>query len=342
MPLLAPVTTATWFFRLSIFLVAASPGYGSGLDLLLEIRREGLSQCHTYSTEFTLRRSISHLHRRAVSRSCYDGRMRYGSWALRLGSILILTSEALAAQQQPTPKDLPDTPAPKQEQPPRKHDSALHTTFEVLARRSTFFPDLAANPGRLGSKQKLELFVDKSVAPSHFLGSGLGAGIGQARDSLSGYGQGMSGYGKRLGSSMATATSADFFRTFLFSSLLRRDPRYFVSLHGGPWRRMGYGLSRLVVTRTDAGTEGVNWPGMLGPLFAESLANSYLPVKEQTAGRIFRRYGVRLGFTAGSNVLKEYWPTIFRSLRIARIAPGLRPDSAPTGGRPPSTPRPMR
>lgn len=272
-----------------------------------------------------------------MSRSCYDGRMRYGSWALRLGSILILTAEALAAQQQPRPKDLPDGPAPKQEQAPRKHDSALHATFEVLAQRSTFFPDLAANPGRLGSKQKLELFVDKSVAPSHFLGSALGAGVGQARDSLPGYGQGMSGYGKRFGSSMATATSADFFRTFLFSSLLRRDPRYFVSLRGGPWRRMGYGLSRLVVTRGDAGTEGVNWPGMLGPLFAESLANSYLPVKEQTAGRTFRRYGIRLGFTAGGNILKEYWPTIFKDLRIAKIAPGLSPDSSPGAPKPPAS-----
>jgi hypothetical protein len=147
----------------------------------------------------------------------------------------------------------------------------------------------------------------------------------------------MSGYGKRFGSSMATATSADFFRTFLFSSLLRRDPRYFVSLRGGPWRRMGYGLSRLVVTRGDAGTEGVNWPGMLGPLFAESLANSYLPVKEQTAGRTFRRYGIRLGFTAGGNILKEYWPTIFKDLRIAKIAPGLSPDSSPGAPKPPAS-----
>ena len=263
--------------------------------------------------------------------------MRYGSWALRLGSILILTAEALAAQQDPKPKDLPEAPTPKQEQAPRKHDSALQATVEILARHSTFFPDLAATPGPLGSRQKLELFVDKSVAPSHFLGSALGAGIGQARDSLSGYGQGMSGYGKRFGSSMATATSTDFFRTFLFSSVLRRDPRYFVSLRGGPWRRMGYGLSRLVVTRTDAGTEGVNWPGMLGPLFAESLANSYLPVKEQTAGRTFQRFGIRLGFTAGGNILKEYWPTIFRNLRIAKIVPGLSPDSSPGAPKPPAS-----
>lgn len=258
--------------------------------------------------------------------------MRHDSWVLRLGTILLLSASAAVAQQEP--KDLPEAPAPKQGQTPRKHDSALQTTFEVLGRRSIFFPDLAASPGPLDSKQKLELFLDKSVAPSRFLSSGVSAGIGQARDALPGYGQGMSGYGNRFGSSMASGASTEFFGTFLFASLMHRDPRYFVSLHGTAWRRIGYSVSRLAIARTDAGTEGANLPGLLGPLFAEGLANSYLPAQEQTTARTFRRYGVRLGFTAGANIVKEYWPTIFRNLRIAKIAPGLGPDSSSPGPRP--------
>ena len=264
--------------------------------------------------------------------------MHEGSKALRLGIVLLVVAQTVAAQEEPKPKDLPDAPAPKQERAPAKHENPFETTVGILGRRSIFFPDLATSPGPLSSKQKLELFADKSIAPSRVLTSALGAGIGQARDSLSGYGQGMDGYGKRLGSSVASGASTEFFGTFLFSSLFHRDPRYFVSLHGGPWRRVGYGVSRLVISRNDAGKEGANWPGILGPLLAESLANSYLPVDEQTAGRTFRRYGVRLGFTAGTNVLKEYWPSIFRNLRIRKIAPGLRPDSAPS--QPPSS-RPL-
>ncbi|HKW65006.1 MAG TPA: hypothetical protein VJN89_20790 [Candidatus Acidoferrum sp.] len=260
--------------------------------------------------------------------------MQLGSRALRLAAMLLTCAQTVTAQQEPKPKDLPEAPAPKQEQAPRKHDNAFRATVEVLGRRSIFFPDLAASPGPLDTKQKLELFAGKSVAPSRLLASSIGAGIGQAHDSLPGYGQGMSGYGKRLGSSMASGVSTEFFGTFLFASLFRRDPRYFVSLHGGPWRRISYGVSRLVVTRTDSGAEGANWPGMLGPLFAESLANSYLPPKEQTAGRTFRRYGIRLGFTAGANIVKEYWPTIFRNLRIAKIAPGLNPNFSPVAPSP--------
>jgi len=258
--------------------------------------------------------------------------MHHGLWALRLGGILLLTAEAVAAQQQPKPKDskdLPEAPAPQQDRPAHKHDSALQETFQILGRRSIFFPDLAASPGPLSSRQKVELFAGKSFAPSRFLSSALSAGLGQARDTPPAYGEGMGGYGKRFGSSIATGASTEFFGTFLFASLMHRDPRYFVSLQGSPWRRIAYGLTRLVVTRSDAGTEGANWPGMLGPLFAESLANGYLPATQQTAGQTFRRYGVRLGFTATANIVKEYWPTIFRSLRIEKIAPGLSPDSAP-------------
>jgi hypothetical protein len=265
--------------------------------------------------------------------------MHCRSWALGLGSILFLAAQAVAAQQQP--EDLPESPASKQV-PSHKHDSALQATFQTLSRRSIFFPDLAASPGPLSSKQKLELFAGKSLAPSRFLSSALSSGVSQARNSLSDYGQGMAGYGNRFGSSMASGASTEFFSTFLFASLFRRDPRYFVSLRDGPWRRVGYGVSRLVVARTDAGREGLNWPGILGPLFAEGLANSYLPAAQQTAGDTFSRYGMRLGFTAGANIVKEYWPTIFRSLRIAKIAPGLSPESPSADPWLPATPRCLR
>jgi hypothetical protein len=256
--------------------------------------------------------------------------MRHGSWALRLLVVLTSVAATTVAQQAPTPKDLPDAPAPKQESAPQNRQNRFNTTIEVLERRSFFFPDIATSKGALSRKQKFELFADESVATSRFLSSAAGAGISQARNSLDGYGQEAGGYGKRFGSSMATAAANNFFGTFLISSLLHRDPRYFVTLHGGTAHRIGYALSRIVVARTDGGKDAANWAGMLGPLLAESLATSYLPVKEQTAGRTFQRYGIRIGLNTASNGLREYWPTIFKNLRITKIAPGLKPDPAPT------------
>jgi hypothetical protein len=260
--------------------------------------------------------------------------MRHGPWVLRLIALLVGTAATAAAQQDAKPRDLPDAPAPKQESAPQKRQNPLNTTIVVLGRRSIFFPNIATSVGPLSSKQKFELFADESVAPSRFLSSAAGAGIGQARNSLDGYGQGAEGYGKRFGSSMATAASNNFFGTFVIASILHRDPRYFPTLHGGPGHRIGYALSRIVLSRTDDGKQAANWPGMIAPLLAESLANSYLPDKERTAGRTFQRYGWRIGLNTASNALREYWPTIFRNLRITRSAPRLSSDPGPT---PPAT-----
>src|SRR6266853_1214129 len=256
--------------------------------------------------------------------------MRHSSSALRLIAVLVTMVATTAAQQGPKPPDLPDAPVEKQESTPAKRQNHFNTTIEVLERRSIFFPNIAASKGALSTRQKFELFADESVSPSRFLSSAAGAGISQARNSLDGYGQGMGGYGERFGSSMATAATNNFFGTFLISSLLHRDPRYFVTLHGGAGHRIGYALSRIVVARTDDGKDAANWAGMLGPLLAESLANSYLPVKEQTAGQTFQRFGWRIGLNTVSNALREYWPTIFRSLRITKIAPGINSNAGAT------------
>src|SRR6266699_3515430 len=225
--------------------------------------------------------------------------MPHGSVTLRLITLSVAVVANAAAQQEPRPPDLPGAPVAKQESTHQQHQNRFNTTIEVLGRRSIFFPEIASSRGSLSTRQKFELFADESVSPSRFVSSAAGAAI-------------------------------NFFGTFLISSLLHRDPRYFVTLHGGAGHRIGYALSRIVVARTDDGKDAANWAGMLGPLLAESLANSYLPVKEQTAGRTFQRFGLRIGLNTAINALREYWPTIFRSLRITKIAPGSRSGPAAT------------
>src|SRR5437016_3637628 len=91
--------------------------------------------------------------------------MHYGSRALGLGSILLLAAQAVAAQQQP--KDLPEAPAAQQEAD-HKHDSSLQATFEVLGRRSVFFPDLAASPFPMMAREMLdtESVLDRRWLPA--------------------------------------------------------------------------------------------------------------------------------------------------------------------------------
>ncbi len=258
--------------------------------------------------------------------------MKRKTHALLASALVILMSQAAMAQQKTEPATLPGSPAPKQ-QPDSSAQNAQEKSAQsplgVIAKRSWFYPDLARTSRPLTSGEKFKLFLDTSLSPPQILVSAASAGISEARGTLAGYGQGGEGFGKRFGSSMASNASSHFFGTFLLPSALHEDPRFFVRFNGGWKLRVGHALKRTLVIRTDEGGSRFNVPGTLGPLLAEGLANTYLPDSERTAGKTFERFGIRIGFGAVNNLLREYWPTIFKSLRIGKLAPGLKPDATP-------------
>jgi hypothetical protein len=250
----------------------------------------------------------------------------------------LFMSQAAIAQQKTELATLPDSPAPKQRPDGLAQNasqkSGAQSPFGLIARRSWFYPDLARTSGALTSGEKFKLFLDTSLSPPQILVSAASAGISEARGTLAGYGQGGEGFGKRFGSSMASDASSHFFGTFLLPAALHEDPRFFVRLNGGWKLRVGHALRRTMVIRTDEGGSRFNLPGTLGPLLAEGLANTYLPDSQRTAGLTFERFGIRIAFGAANNLLREYWPTIFKSLRIGKVVPGLNPDGTPPPPRP--------
>lgn len=245
--------------------------------------------------------------------------------ALATFSVFLVGGAALA--QELRVADLPDAPVSKSEAgdaPQAVQKGGVSSTVRLLSRRSLFFPELAYQTGPLSPGQKFELAVGESVAPSRFVGSAVIAGIDQATNTPSGYGQGGEGYGKRFGATMASSASESVFGTFLLPSIFRQDPRYFVRPHATFKQRVGYALRRVVVTRTDRGGEAFNVSGLLGTMMAEGLANAYLPDAERTAGRTFQRVGIRIGIVAAGDILKEYWPNIFKSLGMKSFAQSSR------------------
>ena len=269
--------------------------------------------------------------------------MKKQTQVLLAAALAIFFGRGASAQQKADPAELPDSPAPKQapadssQKPPERN--VAQNSIGLVARRSWFYPDLARTPGPLSSFDKFKLFRDTSLSPPQILVSAAAAGISEARGTLAGYGQGGEGFGKRFGSSMASNASSHFFGTFLLPSMLREDPRFFVSADSRFKARVGHALRRVVVIRSDTGAMKFNLPGTLGPLLAEGLANSYLPDSERTAGKTFQRFGIRIGFGALNSLLKEYWPSIVKSLRIDKFAPGLQPDnpSPPPPAKPPNS-----
>jgi hypothetical protein len=201
--------------------------------------------------------------------------------------------------------------------------------FQLLQRKSLMFPDLATNEGPLNSWQKFKLAANNSVALSTIGSALIASAFDQAINSPSGYGQGGEGYAKRFGADMGRAASANLFGTFLIASVLHEDPRFYVRRRLSFKQSVKYAAARLVITRSDQGERVVNFAGLLGPLAAEGLANTYYPDGSRSVGNVFTRYASDLGWRFGGHLLRQYWPNINRKLRLAPDKPTAPPPSQP-------------
>lgn len=205
-------------------------------------------------------------------------------------------------------RPLPD--APSKTSSPSKNDD--HHIFHVIPTVDVTDPHYPVEP--LSPSQKFELFANKAFDRFTFLKAAASAGIGQARDTPPGWGQGGAGYGRRYGASWAGSVHSDFFTRFALPTLLRQDPRYFRQGKGPARGRIGYAMSRVVVTQGDNGRPQFNFSQVLGTLFAAALTNAYYPEEERRAGRTFARAGRQLALAAGLNVLKEFGPQLRRKM----------------------------
>ncbi len=167
----------------------------------------------------------------------------------------------------------------------------------------------------LTPRQKSEIFLRHSYSPLTVARAGLTAGLSQALDTHEGYGQGMEGFGKRLGAAVADSESGVFFQRFLLPVVFKQDPRYIRLPERSGGQRVGYALSRIVVGRKDDGRTTFNFAHVGGAFASRSLSNLYYPENERTVGDTCVRAGTSLAVDAGMNLLREFWPDIRRKLR---------------------------
>lgn len=165
----------------------------------------------------------------------------------------------------------------------------------------------------LEANDKLDFHIKQSVGPLAVVGSAAYAGILQAADTPTEWGQGGSGYRKRFASTVACSGIHSAI-AFGLDSTLHQDPRYFRSAGGGFWRRTGHAFRGTILTRTDQGTETLSiW--RLGSAYgAAYLSNQWYPNRLNTVGLGFAEGSLQLGFDLASNLASEFWPDIKRKV----------------------------
>jgi hypothetical protein len=247
-----------------------------------------------------------------------------------------------AAAQQPA---LPDAPQPQQnqslgtncsEQQPAngqspKGDSAQ---CEPDGRRSknhifwiipNYRSEEAGNAKPLTPGEKFKLAFQDSFDPTAFLVAGVFAGTSMAQRQYA-FDDGVAGFAQYYGTAFADQTIGNFMTEALFPIALHQDPRYFVKGKGGFWKRVGYAMSREVVTLGDDGSKQFNTSEIAGNSVAAGISNVYYPPVDRTFGKTMGKYGQQIGLDGSLT-----WPKSFgrmcapSSSASDLITPGLLP-----------------
>jgi hypothetical protein len=174
----------------------------------------------------------------------------------------------------------------------------------------------AGNIPPLTAKQKFAVVARSSFDWAQYPWYGFLAGISQAENSEPGYGQGGEGYGKRYGAAWADGTIENFWVGAVFPSLLRQDPRFFQKGKGGFWHRTGYAISRMVIIRSDSGSNQFNFSEILGSAMAAGISTySYHPHADKTLRNTTKVWGTQVGYDTLTLFVKEFWPDLRRKLK---------------------------
>ncbi len=166
----------------------------------------------------------------------------------------------------------------------------------------TYVPDAAP----LTPKQKYHLAARLNIDPAYMVTAAGVAGVQQARNEFSGYGQGAQGYAKRFGATFADFTMSNFLGNAVLPSLFKQDPRYFYKGTGTAKSRALYALANAVICKGDNGNWQANYSGILGSLAAGGISNLYYPASDRGAALTFENTAIGIGGTAILNLMKEF------------------------------------
>ena len=209
----------------------------------------------------------------------------------------------------------PQAPAPDCKCPTR------NLTGQATSKDRLFFflPDFLTVHGPalppMTDGQKFSVVAQGTFDPIEFSWYAFTTSISQLNNADPTFGTGWSGYGKRYALNFADGTNENFMVGAVMPVLFHQDPRYYQMGSGGFWRRSGYAVSRIVMTRTDCGKTTVNLSEILGAGAAALVGNLYHPHNERTVSDTLSVWGTLMAYDTLAYMLREFWPDIRKGLK---------------------------
>jgi hypothetical protein len=215
-----------------------------------------------------------------------------------------------AAPQTPTKSanDPGTTPSPSDPDPNvPKNDRILWTLPNYLTVEN------ASSLPPLTTGQKFKLVAQGTFDPIELVFIGAQSGILQADNADPTLGQGLRGYAKRCGLTLADDTVENFMVGAVYASVLRQDPRYFQLGKGKFLHRAAYAGLRVLITRSDSGKNQFNFSEVLGAATAAGISNNYHP-GAWTLGSTLPIWGEQMAWDTLGYEMKEFWPDVHHYL----------------------------
>jgi len=160
-------------------------------------------------------------------------------------------------------------------------------------------------------KQKVWLATKSSFDYSSFVFVGMQAAVEETTNTYPEFHQGAAGFGRYYWHIFTDQAVGNYFTGAIFAAVTREDPRYYTLFHGSFMRRVRYAMSRIVITRNDAGADTFNFSEVLGNGAATLVSGYYYPVRERAdVPEFFERWATQLLTDAFGNIFTEFWPDI--------------------------------
>ena len=190
-----------------------------------------------------------------------------------------------------------------------KEVAAQQLRAEEQQRVLRFIPNLYVtyepHPEPLTTGMKFHLAYTSLTNPFFFARAAAWAGVQQAANTPD-LPLGAEGYGKRLGASLADATTEGLIGNAILPSLLHQDPRYFYQGNGTKGSRAGHAILAAFICRGDNGKVQPNYSTWGGSLISSSISMAYYPSSDRTAQHLFRNFGVGIGLHIVGGLAQEF------------------------------------
>jgi hypothetical protein len=164
--------------------------------------------------------------------------------------------------------------------------------------------------------EKWNFFIDETATPLTLVAATLDATASQLTRSAPLYGKHpwkRGAFPKRLAATLTDDISQNFFSDFLLASAFHQDTRYYRAGSARKiWPRIGYAISRALITRTDSGEATFNSSTVLGCAMSAGLSNAYYPPVSRTVSDSLTNWGTNVAGAGLTNLAPEFGPDVAR------------------------------